>query len=242
MLFTDVKKLNRIINCPSRKRPIRYGVPQGSVLGPVLILLYINDLESCIEHGGPTYFADDTSIFIAGSNTNNVQSKINEMINKFIERFERNRLGINKEKTTAISFHQPQKEHFECPSIKIYDTDIKYSEQLKFLGVWLDTNLSWSIHTQELAKKLGKICFGLRVVKKVLGLEPVRTLYYAYFQSLLLYGLIFWGNSVNAKLIFRLQKRAIRAMMQILRTTSCKQYFKYLHILPLPFLYIYMKF
>jgi hypothetical protein len=94
------------------------------------------------------FFADDTSIFIAGSSTNNVQSKINEMINKFIEGFERNRLVINKAKAIAISFHQPQKVHFECPSIKVYDTDIKYSEQLKFLGVWLDRNLSWSIHTQ----------------------------------------------------------------------------------------------
>jgi hypothetical protein len=99
-------------------------------------------------------------------------------------------------KTIAISSHQPQKVHFECPSIEIYDTDIKYSEQLKFLGVWLDKNLSWSIYTQELAKKkLGKICFGLRVVKRVLGFETVQTLYYTYFQSSLLYGLIFWGNS-----------------------------------------------
>jgi hypothetical protein len=68
------------------------------------------------------------------------------MINKLIEWFERNGLVINKAKTIAISFHQPQKVQFECPSIKIYDTDIKYSEQLKFLGVWLDNNLSWSIH------------------------------------------------------------------------------------------------
>jgi hypothetical protein len=65
-------------------------------------------------------------------------------------------------------------------------------------------------------------------------------LYYAYFQSLLIYGLIFWGNLGNAKLIFRLQKRAIRTMMQIPKIISCKQYFKSLHILPLPCLYIYI--
>jgi hypothetical protein len=71
-------------------------------------------------------------------------------------------------------------------------------------------------------------------------LETASTLYYAYFQSsLLLYGLIFWGISVNAKFIFRLQKRAIRAMMQIPKTASCQQYLKLLHILPLPCLYIY---
>jgi hypothetical protein len=96
--------------------------------------------------------------------------------------------------------------------MNIHDTAIKYSEHSKFLGVWLDKSLRWSTHTQELAKKLCKICFGLRVVKRVAGLESVRILYYAYFHSLLSYGLIFWGNSANAKLIFKLQKRA---MMQI---------------------------
>jgi hypothetical protein len=150
-----------------------------------------------------------------------------------------NWLTISKEKTIAISFHHPQKVQHEFPSIQVYDTGIKYTDHSKFLGVWLDKNLKWSIHTQKLANKLCKICFGIRVVRRVTGLETVRTLYYAYFQSLLSYGLIFWGNSVNAKLIFRLQKRAVRAMMQIPKTTSCKQHFKSLHILPLPSLYIY---
>jgi hypothetical protein len=60
-------------------------------------------------------------------------------------------------------------------------------------------------------------------------LESVRTLYYAYFHSFLSYGILFWGNSSNAKLIFKLQKRAIRAMMEIQKITGCKQYFNYLH-------------
>jgi UDP-N-acetylglucosamine 2-epimerase len=84
------------------------------------------------------FFADDTSIFIAGSSVNNVQSKVDETINKNFQWFERNRLIINKEKTIAISFHQPQNLHFECPPIKFDDTAIKYSEHSKFLGVWLD--------------------------------------------------------------------------------------------------------
>jgi hypothetical protein len=116
-----------------------------------------------------------------------------------------------------------------CP-LKGMDA-INYTDNSKFLGIWLDKNLRWSIHTQKLANKSCKICFGIRVIRRVTGLETVRTLYYAYFQSLLSYGLIFWGNSINAKLIFRLQKRAIRAMMQIPKTASCKQHFKSLHIL-----------
>jgi hypothetical protein len=230
---------NRIINSLSAERPIRYGVPQGSVLGPVLFLLYINDLESCIEYGRPTFFADDISIFISGKSINSVQGKVNETINKPTEWFSRNKLIINKGKTTAILFHKPQKIHFEFPLIKLDDSGINFSDQLKFLGVWLVNNLKWQTHTQDLAKKLSKICLGLTVVSRVTGLETVRILYYAYFQSMLSYGLILWDNSANTKLIFRLQKRAIRVMMEIPKSSSCKQYFKYLHILPLPCLYIY---
>jgi hypothetical protein len=91
-------------------------------------------------------------------------------------------LIINKEKTTAISFHQQWKMQVECPSIKLYNMVITYTKHSKFLGVWLDKNLKSSIHTQKLANKLCKICFGLRVVRRVSGLETDSTLYYVYFN------------------------------------------------------------
>jgi ribosomal protein L31E len=156
----------------------------------VLFLLYINDLESCIEYGRPTFFADDTSIFISAKSVNRVQGKVNVTINKLTEWFNRNKLIINQEKTTAILFHQPQKVHFEFPLIKLDDSVINYLDHLQFLEVWLDNNLNWSIHTRDIAKKLSKICFGLRVVRRATGLETVCIIYYAYFQSMLSYGLI----------------------------------------------------
>jgi hypothetical protein len=66
------------------------------------------------------------------------------------------------------------------------DTVINYTEHTTFLGLWLDKNIKQSIHTQQLATKLSKICFAIRIIKRVLGLETVRTLYCAYFHSLLL--------------------------------------------------------
>jgi hypothetical protein len=98
----------------------------------VLFFIYINDLETSIGAGRPTMFADGTSIFITGNNANDVKNKINT-IEALTNWCEMNRLIINKEKTVAISFHQPQKVKVESPQIKMLDTVINYTEH-KILG------------------------------------------------------------------------------------------------------------
>jgi hypothetical protein len=133
----------------------------------VLFFTYINHLETSIEAGRPMTFADDTSIFITGNNANDVKNKINTMIDVLTNWCEMNRLIINKEKTVAVYFHQPQKVQVESSQIKMQDTVINYTEHINFLGLWLDKNIKWSIHTQQLATKLSKICFAIRIIKRV---------------------------------------------------------------------------
>jgi hypothetical protein len=96
---------NEITSSLSQGRPIGHGVPQGSVLGPVLFFIYINDLETSIEAGRPMTLADDTSIFITGNNTNDAKNKIYIRIDALTNWCEMNRLIINKEKTLAVNFH-----------------------------------------------------------------------------------------------------------------------------------------
>jgi hypothetical protein len=86
------KERNKIIDCIYQRRPISHSVLQGSVLGPVLSLLYINDLEASLEPGIPTFFVNDTSIYIIGNSADDIQRKVNETINKLTECFQRNQL------------------------------------------------------------------------------------------------------------------------------------------------------
>ena len=100
----------------------------------------------------------------------------------------------------------------------------------------MDDNLKWSTHIQLLVKRLSKICFALRIFQQIMHLEIVRSLYYAYFHSALIHGIIFWGGSPKSNQVFKNKKRAIRIILSM--RFSCRQLFKKLHILPLPNVYI----
>ena len=125
----------------------------------------VNDLGTCIKHGKPTLFADDTSIFISGRSMENIQSDIRDTVNQLSQWFQKNRLIINKEKTVAMHFHHIQNSTIDCPQIKLGAKSVTYANSTKFLGLWLDENLKWSIHVQTLTKKLSGLCFAIRMVR-----------------------------------------------------------------------------
>ena len=198
---------NEITNYISQKQYCKHGVPQGSILGPILFLIYVNDLGLHLKQGKPTFFADDTSIFISGHCLNNIQTGIDNTVTQLLEWFENNKLIINTDKTVAVSFHHSQNNKAEYPSINLGSKPITYTNSTKFLGLWIDQNLKWSNHIQVLANKLGKICFALRIVSQSLRLDSVQALYFAYFHSSITYGIIFWGNSHNAIQILNYKRR-----------------------------------
>lgn len=123
-------------------------------------------------------------------------------------------------------------------------TQIAFSSHIKYLGLIIDKDLNWSHHIDYLTKKLSKALYTLRVLRHSVTSDILLTSYYAYFYSLIKYGIIFWGNSSYAKKIFILQKKAVRILCQnenkqSVRYFSCRGKFKSLGLLTLSSLYIY---
>jgi hypothetical protein len=119
-----------------------------------------------------------------------------------------------------------------------FQCKLQYVHNFKLLGVTLDPRLSWSNHVDRIAKKLSSICYLLKKLRDYCSIHALCTVYHAYFQSICSYGVMFWGNSSASCRILKLQKWAIRTILNLPRRNSCREHFKELRILTVPALHI----
>ena len=204
-------------NSLSSSSVISTGVPQGSILGPLLFIIYINDLSSVSDSDTITY-ADDTCIlspFSLKSNftktlSSNIET-INNNLNKIFLWLNANKLSLNITKTKCIMFHYKQNKITNdfLPKIQINHLQLEFVQQIKFLGINIDSNLSWESHINEIANKITKVNGILSKLKHVFPTQILLTIYNSLFLSRLTYGITAWafGNCDRLKL---LQKRAFR--------------------------------
>ena len=108
----------------------------------------------------------------------------------------------------------------------------------KFLGVVIDSSLSWKDRTSDLTSKLNKACFAIRAIKPVMSSNVLRTVYFYYFQSIMSYGIIFWGNPQISKNIFKIQKRILRIIISKSKREFCRHLFRQLHNIYFHYLYL----
>jgi hypothetical protein len=108
-----------------------------------------------------------------------------------------------------------------------------------FLGLTIDSTLSWKDHIADITSKLNEACYAIRTIKPFMTFNVLRTIYFSYFHSVMSYGIIFWGNSHYRANIFKIQKRIIRIIANKGKRDSCRQLFKTLHILTVPSQYIF---
>lgn len=217
---------------------VKHGVPQGSVLGPLLFLIFINDLSPTISKlANPILFADDTSIILSNTNFVDFTNNFNKVMSDTINWFQSNLLTLNYSKTHFLQFFTKKqneiKIQFTPPNSLITSID-----STRFLGLVIDNTLSWKEHVVELSAKLNKACYAIRAIQPFMTLEVLKSVYFSYVHSVMSYGIIFWGNSHHSNNVFKIQKRIIRIITNSGRRDSCRQLYKQLQILPLPSQYI----
>ncbi|KAI5721554.1 hypothetical protein M8J77_022256 [Diaphorina citri] len=205
------------------------GVPQGSVLGPLLFLLYMNDITSADQSAHITLFADDTTILVSGSNRADVLSKSAEVMSNIQSWFRANKLSLNQAKTSYIYFNSPQSS--SLPPIETPNLSLSSATEVKFLGLVVDSKLKWKTHIENLIPKLSTACFAVGSVRRNVDSNAALLSYFSYFHSVMSYGIVYWGFSSEIKNIFLLQKRAVRAVFGLARHISCKPIFKERQIL-----------
>ena len=191
---------------------MRHGVPQGSVLGPLLFLIYINDLHHCIKYSITRHFADDTNLLIVNSSLKQLRKQLNYDLKCLSMWLKANKISLNVSKTETLVFRHPNKPINFDLKIKLDGKRIHPSKYVKYLGLLIDPHLNWSHHTKALASKLTRATGMLAKVRHFVHKTTLHNIYHGIFSSLLSFGSQIWGqkNNSHIKRIVKLQDKAIR--------------------------------
>ena len=222
--LTNRKQVVKIGDECSREKVVKFGVPQGTVLGPILFLIYVNDLWSQKINAKIISFADDTVILFHDNSWENVTRKAESELTKITSWLNSNLLSLNIKKTKFLIFSLTTANKINLQTLKLHQCDrqknicqcphIDRADQIKYLGIVVDDLLRWDKHILTTTNKLRKLIFRLKMLKRCLPLRILKMVYHALVESVICYGILAWGgtNITYINPLYKVQKYILRLL------------------------------
>ena len=225
--LTNRKQYVSINGFDSALKDMKYGVPQGSVLGPLLFLIYINDLHMAVKFSVTHHFADDTNFLYVSKSLKKIQKYMNLDLRFVCNWLKANKISLNASKTEMLIFRDPRKKIDFDLKIKIDGKKVVPSKFVKYLGIYLDNFLSWQHQEQDMRCRLSRAVGMLCKIRHYVNFDTLKMIYHGIFSSILMYGSLIWGQ--HNRIVNRLQiiqNKAIRYMNFKPKQTSATPLFK----------------
>ena len=199
----------------SSSLPVSMGVPQGTILGPILFLILVNDFPNCIKNGKCIMYADDTTILCSAKDEIDLKRKINDCMDEALKWFKKNRLLVNINKSNFMIISSKRKvDEISDINVDVNDYCLNKCDETKLLGVMIDSYLSWQPHVEYLYSKIVPKIGLLHRLRQTVTSDILNIIYLSIIQAYFDYCITIWGSCSKTLLcsVQKLQNKAARAV------------------------------